>query len=75
MQALALFLLGLKQDNVPAPKMHQESQHGCHHSPHFIAQLPDFGESGPLTTTEVYCTTHGQSVPSLYEPRPTQSWF
>jgi len=73
MQALALFLLGLK--NAPAPKTHQESQHGCRHSPHHTVQLPGFGESRALAATEVYCTTHGQRVPSLYEPRPTQNWF
>lgn len=43
--------------------MHQESLHECHHSPHFIVQLPSLGESEPLTEAEVPYSTHDQSVP------------
>lgn len=35
----------------------------CHHSSDFIVQLPDLGESEPLTAAEVYCSRHDQSVP------------
>lgn len=36
---------------------------GVNHSPYFIVQLPDLGESEPLTAAKVYCSTHDQSVP------------
>lgn len=42
-QKLALFLLGLKQDNVSVPKTPLGEQHEYHSSPHFSVKLPDVG--------------------------------